>query len=159
MDRFERIDRAIHLEEPDKVPLWDLLNIPENMFKILTNTSPQSTEHWIKMMAELGWDMVTAAEGVPEAWQKPKDSDFYTSEWGARYKRVYRKGFEMWVYIGGTIETLEDLEKFEIPDPYNEERVKPIVDLMKAARDKMPVVMLLHDAWEFSYHMRGLQNL
>lgn len=172
MDRFERVTRALSLEEPDKVPLWDLLNIPQPLLDILIDRSisqrrvgnvkeaVSSMIPDVDIYCALGWDIITAPWGNPKGYTLKilKDGSF-VDEMGGRWKVIKKGGWPYPHLVGGTVETPEDFKNFEYPDPYVEGRMEPLKKIMKAAKNKIPVVWLSTAVWQPLFTMRGITQI
>lgn len=171
MDRFERIARALSFEEPDKVPLWDLLNIPRPLLDTLTGKASSKLRATLEEVEDditfpdvdaycaLGWDMITVGGGRPKGY-KPKvlENGVFVDEMGGRWKIIEKGGWPYPHLVGGTIETPEDFENFEFPDPYAEGRMEPLRKMMKAAKERIPLVWLSTAVWQPLFTMMGIEG-
>ena len=148
MNGLERMMTAIRREEPDRVPIWELI-VNEPVIKALYGDI--SYEDFVE---EEDLDGVTIFEDF--RIRKWVDSNTYVDEWGITW-RVKEHGIPYAVEHPITSE--EDLADWEPPDPeadYRLDSLKSAVDRFKGER---AIVFLGHDAFEFSHYLRGMDRL
>ncbi len=158
----ERFIKAISLEEPDRVPISDV-GVSPSVVEQALGTKLSSEYEWAKALGDLGFDMVVSRHrlqghgqnilgGTPPQWEPEWiDDTTYMGEWG----EVRKVTSDMESPVDGVIESPEDLEDFEIPDPYKEGRIDPVLEAVEALGEDIPVFALLHDAFELPWMMRG----
>ena len=57
--------------------------------------------------------------------------------------------------ISGIIRKAEDLEDFVPPDPFEEGRLDPFIGAFETVGDSVPIIGMVHDAFEIPWMMRG----
>jgi len=160
MDSRDRVLCSLHLEEPDRVPIYELaINAPVG--KTILGRTPRvdayllvDPEDYYNVYAGFGLDAMTVWDvGLPV---KYFDSETFLDDWG----RVWRKSehTEVTYYLKGTIKTPEDLEKFSLPDPHDYKRLKTIERLVKINKAKMAIIGGIHDGFEVPSMMRGVED-
>ena len=85
----ERVLRALELEEPDKVPLFDFLYEHRSFERILRMKEIISLTPEIIVAGHkaLGLDMLCVGAGPPEGWKNRRIvPDIEVDEWGIKYK-------------------------------------------------------------------------
>ncbi len=147
MTGLDRFLAALNREEPDKVPIWELI-INEPTLSALYG--PMS---YLEFSEREGLDGVTIFENQALT---PAEDGAMIDEWGIRWLDA---GLGVSYPSGGPIGTREDLQGYEPPVPNAPHRF----DGLKAAVDRFggqtAVVFLTHEAFEFSHYLRGLDDL
>jgi len=178
----ERFLTALDLREPDCVPVTDLgLDAPivEAVLRKETGLgqAEQFTrassitgagESWkstidnraamIKACMKLGFDAIPAMvdySAVTKAY-RPRfvGNGRYIDQWG----RIMQPSVEAKTtyFVGGTIQTLEDLDKYEPPDAFHPDIFEMIRTVFKPIKTQDVVVMgLCHSGWHMAFQVRG----
>jgi len=160
MDSRDRVLCALHLEEPDRVPVYELaINAPVG--KHVLGRMPRvdayllvNAEDYYNVYTGFGLDAMTVWDvGLPV---KQIDRETYLDDWS----RIWRKSEHSQVtyYLKGSIQSPEDFESFSPPDPHDHKRLKTLEELVKINRNKMAMIGGVHDAFEIPSMMRGVEN-
>ncbi|MDH5686726.1 MAG: uroporphyrinogen decarboxylase family protein [Candidatus Bathyarchaeota archaeon] len=136
----ERILEAIDLEEPDMVPFFDFLYETRSFEKILgRKISTLTPEIIVEGHKALDLDMICAGAGPPEGWKNRRIApDIEVDEWGIKYRITQELKTLPW-YLEGPIKGPEDLEQYQMPDPYASGRLKDLETILKIVGDEMAV--------------------
>jgi uroporphyrinogen decarboxylase len=78
----------------------------------------------------------------------------YIDEWGRRFK-VSEKALTTWWIPPGPINTPEDLDAWESPDPEADGRYTVFEKIIKDYGEEYFIVGYGHDAWQFAWELRG----
>jgi len=159
----ERFLRAVSMEEPDRVPLTEYFLQPKIQDKILGEEFKRETavlsaggdlaeissRATFRCLKKLGMDALWAFWSQPEGFPKPVDKKkgLWADEWGVKFK--YAAGlYESAWWVGGSIETPEDFEKMQIPDPEAQGRMYSLeIAKDEAADGELAVVGVVFGAF------------
>ena len=138
----ERVFDAIDLEEPDAVPLFDFLYEHRSFENILgKEVSSVTPEVVVEGHRALGLDMICSGAGAPEGWANRRIApNMEVDEWGIKYRLTSEFRALPW-YLEGPIKTPEDLEEYEMPDPYAPGRLRNLETILKMVGDDMAVAI------------------
>ena len=177
----ERMWKAIHLEEPDMVPMTDIVIEQPLVEKItgirvpgFSSVAPYAKEEGMEpadaltfslkkcqamaqCYAKLDFDAIFITDYTqyrPKWTPKFLDDVTYIDEWGRTFK-VSEATLTTWWIPPGPIETPEDLDAWEAPDPNAEGRYTVIESIIKDYGEEYFIVGYGHDAWQFSWELRG----
>jgi len=140
---YARFMAALRREEPDAVPVWELLINSPVIERLRPGASYADFAEWMDL------DGVTCGED----WKsEPVDDGGIKDEWGIVW-RVAEPGVTY--PCGGPIETEEDLDSIEPPDPEAPWRLKTLESLVKRFKGERAIVFLGHDSFEFSHYLVG----
>lgn len=147
MTGLDRFMAALNREEPDMVPIWELI----------INEPTLSTLHgdigYLEFAEREGLDGVTIFENQVLT---PGEGGALVDEWGIKWLTGEAGvGYPS----GGPISSPEDLQSYEPPcpnAPHRFENLKAAVDKFKGEK---AIVFLTHEAFEFSHYLRGLDDL
>lgn len=147
MTGLDRFLAALNREEPDRVPIWELIvNEP-------TLSALHGDVGYLEFSALEDMDGVTIFEN--QGMTRSPDGSL-VDEWGIRW--LAAEGGVSYP-SGGPINSIDDLQSYEPPEPTPPHRF----DNLKAAIDRFKgekaVVFLAHEAFEFSHYLRGLDDL
>lgn len=148
MNGYERMMTVLRLEEPDKVPIWELI-VNEPVIKALYGDIS-----YADFVEKEGLDAITIFEDFQV--QKRLDENTYIDEWGITWK-VEETGIPY--PVGHPIKTEADLDKYIPPEPERDYRLDSLKEAVKRFKGEKAIVFLGHDAFEFSHYLRGLDNL
>ena len=148
MNGYERFMTALRREEPDRVPVWELI-INRPVIDAL-----HGRIGYMDFVEREGLDGVTVAESVQVAEQL-SDTD-YRDEWGI-VRRLTPHGTAYIVDV--PIKTDADLDNFEPPDPDADYRMDFLKTVANRFKGQKAIVFMCHDAFEFSHYLYGLENL
>jgi uroporphyrinogen decarboxylase len=176
MSCFERAVAAINLEEPDRVPCFELgLNLAtiERLLGRPTVSAAlgcMTTEQLrtlardtVEAYAVAGLDMVLASAGFPENYREGFVPERLASKrWTDEFGRIWedRPGVTglSW-YIGGTVKSSEDLEKIATLDPEDPGRTALAKETIRCAREReMAVAGYVDGPFLTAYMTVGLSD-
>ena len=147
MNGCERIMTALRREQPDRVPIWELIvNEP-----VITALHGDVTYHDFVELEDL--DGVTLFE---DQRLEQIDSATFRDEWGIVW-RTDQPGVPY--HIDGPIKSEADLDRYTPPDPDADHRLKSLAGAIKRFKGERAIAFLGHDAFEFSHYLRGTANL
>ena len=147
MTGLDRFMAALAGEEPDTVPIWELIiNEP-------TLSAFHGPVDHLEFVDREDMDGVT----IFENGQRTAIGDGeWVDEWGIRF-RAAEGG--MPYPSGGPIAAHEDVQSYEPPDPNAPHRFDTLRQAVERFEGKRAVVFLTHEAFEFSHYLRGLDDL
>ena len=145
---YERMMTALRREEPDRVPVWELI-VNEPVIKALYGDI--SYEDFVE---KDDLDGITIFEDQ-RVTEKFSDTQ-YKDEWGILWT-IEPNGIPY--PSGGPIKTESDLDKYTMPDPDADHRLESLRSAVKRFKGEKAIVFLTHDAFEFSHYLHGMDNL
>jgi len=136
----ERILKAIDLEEPDAVPFFDFLYENKSFENILARKITSVTPDVIvEGHRSLGLDMICLGAGSPEGRVNRRVApDIEVDEWGIKHRVTTDYKALPW-FLEGPIQKPEDLEHYQMPDPYAHGRLKNLNAVLKMVEGEMAV--------------------
>lgn len=143
MNGYERMMAALRLEQPDRVPVWELI-INSPVIRAL-----HGDISYADFVEKEDLDGITVLED-----QKTQmiSSDTFRDEWGI----VWRKEPSGLDYpIDGPIKSEKDLDKYRPPDADAPWRLQTLTEYVKRFKREKAIVFLGHDAFEFSHYLLG----
>jgi uroporphyrinogen decarboxylase len=143
MNGLQRILTALKREEPDRVPIWELI-INEPVIKALHGDI--SYEDFVE---KEDLDGITAMTDSKKKWI---DSNTYYNEWGMLL-RVEPSGLSY--IIEGPIKTEKDLDNYKPPDPEAPWRLNSLKRIIDRFKGKKAIIFLGHGAFEYSWSLLG----
>jgi len=147
MNSRERFLKALAREEPDRVPLWELIINGPVIEAILPGRSYADFVEWA------GLDGITTGENQKFI----KDGEYLVDEWGIKWKT---SAGEVSYPAGGPIREPSDLNKYSPPDPDAGWRLSTLEAYVDRFKGEKAIVFLGHETFEFSHYLvGGLQNL
>jgi uroporphyrinogen decarboxylase len=169
----ERFLKAINREEPDIVPVTDLSMSLPIVEKITGQKSGgyyfqgiSGIDVWeacvknclglVKAHKIVGFDAVfISSTALVHKKYKPTyvDVNKFIDEWGMI--RVNRKDSELAWWIGGTVNSEEDLEKYEPPSANEEGRFEILQNVVKEVNDELGVVGAITGLFTVAWGVRG----
>ncbi len=157
MTGYERFMAALRREEPDCVPIWELIiNEPT-----LSAWGANSLEEFVE---QEDLDAITVFEDMPlrplnpdEAERlrpdrHPRFAEAMVDEWGIIWEMTE---FGIPYPITGPIRSTDDLRRYEPPDPTAEPRLQSLRSAVQRFKGRKAIVFLTHDGFEFPYNLRG----
>jgi uroporphyrinogen decarboxylase len=176
MSPVERCIAAIHLEEPDRVPCFELgLNLStiekiNNRPTVSAALGCMTTEQLktmardtVEAYAAAGLDMVPASVGFPENYREGfLPERIQPNKWKDEFGRIWedRPGITglSW-YIGGTVKSRDDLERIRGIDPQDPGRTSLASEIVRFAREKqMAVAGYVDGPFLTAYMTTGLSD-
>ncbi|MEM3174414.1 MAG: uroporphyrinogen decarboxylase family protein [Candidatus Bathyarchaeia archaeon] len=175
MNRRERFFRALDLEEPDYVPITDLALDPPIVDAVLGKrfsggvfTMAGGSAGWdeslnyrlalIEACKKLGFDAAPALSDYSLTTKdySPRyiDGKRYVDHWG-RVMQMSREA-KTTFFVSGIIESQEDLESYEPPDPFHQDVIEAIEKIMSKARgEDIAIIAQCHSGWHMAFQVRG----
>lgn len=148
MNGYERMMTALRLEEPDRVPIWELI-VDEPVISALYGDIS-----YADFVEREDLDGITIFEDFRV--QKWFNDTAYLDEWGITWK-VGGSGIPY--AVGHPIKTEADLDRYTPPDPERDYRLDSLKEAVKRFKGEKAITFLGHDAFEFSHYLRGMDNL
>lgn len=168
LDSRERAIRSLCLEEPDRVPLFDLsIDFPiirDITGKEITLTK-ENMEKDLSIIAEchkkIGLDFLVYYGGygiVDERELKYIDDKTFIDPWGAIRRKMDFPTLEA-IYMGGSIKNPMDLERFQPPDVEKTiELIKSVEKTLRKIGEEMLLVGGIVGCFITGLEMRGFVN-
>ena len=160
MTGYDRFMTALRCEEPDRVPLWELIvNEPT-----LSAWGAASLEEFVE---QEDLDAVTVFEDMPLRELEPDEEKEIYHHARIGDTQGYRKMVDDWgivwgmtdfgiLYpITGPIHSEGDMRHYQPPDPYLDYRLKSLRSAVQRFKGRKAIVFLTHDGFEFSHNLRG----
>jgi uroporphyrinogen decarboxylase len=148
MNGYERFMTALRREQPDRVPIWELLvNRPviDKMY------GPEVS--YVDFAEKEDLDGVCIFEDIHT---RPVDDTHFYDEWGVL--GGYGKADAPYP-AQHPIHSEADLDKMVPPDPEADYRLASLEEAVRRFKGKRAIVFLGHDVYEFSANLRGMDNL
>lgn len=144
---LDRFMAALGREEPDRVPIWELIiNDP-------TLSALYGDIGYLEFAKRDGLDGVTIFENQQLT---PGPGGAMLDEWGIQWRTAEGGvGYPS----GGPIKSRDDLQSFEPPDPNAPHRLQSLREAVECFQGRRAVVFLTHEVFEFSHYLYGLDNL
>lgn len=149
MTGYERMMTALRREEPDVVPVWELI-VNQPVIKALFGDIS-----YMDFVERMDLDGVTIFEDGRIV--KRFDTKTYQDEWGIVWRVEDKTGIPY--RIDGPIKSERDLDGYTPPDPDADYRLKTLEEAVRRFKGEKAIVFLGHDAFEFSHYLRGMENL
>ena len=146
MNSLERVMTALRREQPDRVPVWELIvNQP-----VIDALYGDITYH---DLVERELDGVTLVE---DQRKEPVGEGLERDEWGI----VWNPGdFDIPYAVGHPLESWDNLEGYRAPDPEADHRLETLQIAVERFKGKKAIVFLGHDVYEFCAYLRGMDKL
>ena len=148
MNGYERMMTALRREQPDRVPVWELI-VNEPVIKALYGDI--SYEDFVEK-DDLDGITIFEDQGITEWFSDTQ----YKDEWGILWT-IESNGVPY--PSGGPIRTEADLDRYTAPDPDADHRLDSLRSAVKRFKGEKAIVFLTHDAFEFSHYLHGMNNL
>jgi len=145
---YERMMTALRREEPDRVPVWELI-VNEPVIKALYGDI--SYEDFVEK-DDLDGITIFEDQRITERFSDTQ----YKDEWGILWT-IEPNGIGY--PSGGPIKTEADLDKYTPPDPDADHRLDSLRSAVKRFKGERAIVFLTHDAFEFSHYLHGMSDL
>lgn len=176
MKRRERFFTALELREPDYVPITDLeldppiveaitqkrVDASKSSKDVLNLTEWESSINYRLAMVEacrkLDFDAVVALSftSIIDKKYRPKfiDEKRFVDQWGLIMQTSVEG--KTTYYVGGTVNTPEDLENYEPPDAFDPERIEMMEKTVKPTKSEDVAIMgLCTSGWHLAFEVRG----
>jgi len=151
---------ALRREQPDRVPLWELL-VNEPTLTAWGATSlvefvEQEELDAIAIFEDMPLRPLEAEEAEKLTWSgttmHTKSGQEVVDEWGVVWGMT---AFGIPYPATGPIASREDLKSYEPPDPEADYRLDSLRAAVKRFKGKAAIVFLTHDGFEFPHNLRG----
>ncbi len=143
----ERFMTALRREEPDRVPIWELI-VNEPVVHALMGPDATYLD-----LAEAELDGVTVGE---DQRMEPVDDTHRRDEWGI----VWGYGGDGIPYPAGhPLPSWDDLADWRPPDPDADHRLESLQRVVERFKGRKAIVFLGHDSFEFTHYLRGMDRL
>lgn len=143
----ERFLKALKREQPDRVPVWELIiNEP-------TLSALYGDIGYFGLAEKLGLDAVTVFENH---LREDLGGGYFRDEWGIVW------GLEpcgVAYPAEHPIKEKKDLDGYRPPDPYADHRFQTLREAVRRFKGEKAIVLCSHEAFEFSHYLLGLENL
>jgi len=144
----ERFLKALNREEPDRVPIWELI-IDRPVIKSLYGDIS-----YADVVEILDLDGITAGEDVK---MREIEKGKFVCEWGITWGTTE---FGVVYPLKGPIKSKKDLIDYQPPDPDADYRLNTLEEYIDRFKGEKAIVLLSHDAFEFSHYLvGGMANL
>ena len=144
----QRFMTALRRQQPDCVPLWELI-VDRPVIEALYGD-----------ISYLDFCEAEDLDGVTifEDWQPTEQIDENTvrDEWGIVWRTP---PFGVAYAVGHPLENEADLADYEPPDPDTDYRLDSLQAAVERFKGRKAIVFLGHDAFEFSHYLRGMDKL
>jgi uroporphyrinogen decarboxylase len=152
MTSYERVLTTLHGQEPDRVPIFELLIDPTVINAILPGAD------YPDFVEAMGIDVVVTNTPSKLYEEKVLDAEqrIVVNEWGI----VRQYGAQIVsMPLEGPIKNIEDLDTYKPPDPYTDRRYNELRRLLSRFKGRKVVGMHLHDGFNYPCYLRGMQQL
>ncbi|MDA0745829.1 MAG: hypothetical protein O2954_04875 [bacterium] len=154
MTGYERFMAALRREQPDRVPVWELIvNEPTR-----STWGATSLEEFVE---QEDLDGITIFENVAlrplnkdetERYDIPGVRDLEVDDWGIVWGNT---DFGIPYPTAGPIRTESDLKSYTPPNPDEDRRLAALQSAVKRFKGRKAIVFLTHDGFEFPHYLRG----
>jgi len=173
----ERVLTALNHEEPDRVPIECgsmISSLQVDAYRDLKRHlgitgKEEKIIHWMMMTAQLDEEVyqrfhvdIRHIHAVPgESW-KPTGTGEFVDEFGIRFRQSPNGYYHE--IVGGPLweATIEDLERYRLPDPHDPRRVAGLREKARALREETDYAIMLEGYSEATFGMpswlRGAQQ-
>ncbi len=149
MNGYQRMMAAMQLQEPDRVPIFEIL-IHKNVYQAICPQA-KSKADFEEIMDFDGACCFRNFRVVDER------GDYYTDEWGVIYKRRSTDDFNH--PVKGPLESIDDLRTYSPPDPDAPWRLSTLPELVDRFRGEKAVVFHGRAAFMDSAYLMGLDKM
>lgn len=163
MTGYERMMMALRREEPDRVPMFELI-INEPVIKALypdlvSGTKYQRGSEGIyeiqaNFIEREDLDAIVIFEDM--RCTKWIDDERYVDEWGITWQ-IPPSGIPY--VVAHPIGSEEDLDSYTPPDPDADYRLETLREAVRRFKGERAIIFLGHEAFEFSHYLRGMDRL
>jgi len=143
----ERFLLALRREQPDRVPIWELIiNAP-------TITGIYGDVGYYAFAEKIGLDAITVFDT-----QRLEDlgNGLVRDEWGILWQT---EPCGLRYPVDGPIKTKADLDSYRAPDPFADHRLDSLKDAVRHVKGDKAIVICIHEAFEFSHYLCGMDRL
>jgi len=144
MNSYERVIKALELEQPDRVPLLEWSLNPEVTSQIEKKLTVQEF-------------MAKHLDVVSTYWvdEEQRSSDSFTDEWGIKRKFL---GQDYGIPYEHPIKSEQDLENYSPPDPLEDERLRNLEELVDRYKGEKAIAFLLETVFTYAWGLVGMEE-
>jgi uroporphyrinogen decarboxylase len=143
----ERVMRALQRQEPDRIPHFEWIIDRRVRHAICPGSSTE------EFTVRMGLDAMLTA---PDYTREQIGPNRFRDEWGS----ILAKGKEEHSTVrDGPIKTLDDLNRYEPPEPHAPHRFESLKRIVQRYKDKYAVGVHLNDVLSIPRNLMGFQNL
>jgi uroporphyrinogen decarboxylase len=143
----ERVMRALQRQEPDRIPHFEWTIDHRVRHAICPGSSTE------EFTVRMGLDAMMTA---PDYTREQIGPNRFRDEWGS----ILAKGREyLSMVLDGPIKTLDDLNRYEPPDPYAPYRLESLRRIVQRYKGKYAIGVHLNDVLSIPRNLMGFQNL
>lgn len=147
MTSKERFLTALRREQPDRVPVWELIINEPTLSGLFGNVG------YFDFAEKIGLDAVTIFEN-----QRTQDlgNRLFKDEWGIIW------GMEecgVAYPVEGPIKSKADLDHYTAPDPNADYRWDRLKEAVHRFKDDKAITICCHEGFELSHYLYGMDNL
>lgn len=137
----ERFLKALYLEEPDRVPLFDFIFNPDIFREVLGHFPPIGAKDQVNCTRKMGLDGLWLSGDAPEEFslKTGEEKGSFYDEWGQKCLATTEEHWPIPYIAGHPLENIDRLDEYEPPDPHAEGRTRTIEEVTKLARDDMAI--------------------
>jgi len=137
----ERFIKALCLEEPDRVPLFDFIFNPDIFREVLGHFPPVEAKDWVECSIKMGLDGLWLPGDSPEGFKlKPgEERGTFYDEWGQKCMATSEKHWPIPYIVGHPLEDISKLDEYEPPDPHAKGRTRTIKEAIRLAGDELAI--------------------
>lgn len=147
MTSYERVMATLRNEEPDRVPHFEWILDRHVREAILPGCSMEEFTLRMELDAILTQPDILREEIAPGRYQ---------TEYGIILQRTEE---EHLIAVDGPIKTLDDLNRYEPPDPHASWRYESLKKLVARYKGKLAIGVHLNDVFSLPRNLMGFQNL
>lgn len=143
----DRFLAALRRQQPDRVPIWELIINEPTLSGIYGNIG------YFSLAERLGLDAITVFENHRTT---DEGSGVFRDEWGIRW------GMEpcgVSYPLGGPIESESALDSYQAPDPGAGHRFDTLKEAVRRFKGEKAIVLCCHEGFEFSHYLYGMDRL
>lgn len=143
----ERFLTALRREQPDRVPVWELIINEPTLSGIYGKIG------YFALAEKLGLDAVTVFENHRTT---DEGNGISKDEWGIAW------GMEpcgVSYPVGGPIKSMSDLDSYQAPDPGADHRFDTLKEAVCRFKGEKAIVLCCHEGFEFSHYLYGMDRL
>lgn len=154
MTSLDRVINSIQRNEPDRVPIFELMIDP----KVIRGIWPGAS--YPDLVEALGIDCVvspTPSSMYGKEILGEKDGfPVFKTEWGETRGMTTEL---VPIPIDHPLKSRKDWEKYQVPDPEKPGRLEPLKSLVRRFKGKRAICCHLHDSFNYPSYLFGLSNL
>ena len=154
MNGYERFMAALRREQPDRVPVWELIvNEPTRSAwgaQSLEDFAAQEDLDGITIFEDTRVRAMSADE-IKARVGHASDHPYVEDEWGI----VWGYTDDIPYPVTGPIAGMEDLRAYAPPDPEDDFRLASLKSAVARFKGQRAIVFLTHDGFEFPHYLRG----